>query len=108
MAASVVSFVPASSLKYFLQALQYQYSVFPASVQVAALLSLLLQLMSCRRNRCGCKRCFPVCACVHHENTFRKQCSFQYSMFPASVQVAALPVCLTQLMTRQEVAVSVR
>ena len=105
VAANVVSFVPASSLKYFLQALQYQYSVFPSSVQVAALLSLLLNWWPVA----GITVAASVVSFVPASSLkyFLQTLQYQYSIFPASVQVAALLSVLLNWWPG-EVSVSVR
>ena len=82
----LISCVPSLSLNSFPHVPQVQYSMFPASVQVAAFASVLLKSWPAATTVSSWLiSCVPSLSL----NSFPHVPQVQYAMFPASVQVAA-------------------
>ena len=83
---SLISVVPSASLNSFLQIPQVQYSMLPASVQVAAFSSVLLKSWPAATTVSDWLiSCVPSLSL----NSFPHVPQVQYAMFPSSVHVAA-------------------
>ena len=89
--ALAVSGLESSDKKYFLQCSQVQYALFPSSVQVAALASTFVSLWLAGITVSDNSTAVAVSGLVSSDKKYFPQCSqVQYSLFPSSVQVAAL------------------
>ena len=92
----LISVSPFSSLKIFPHSLQVQYSMFPASVQVAASASVLVRVWPFAATTVSFSSISVVPSASL--NSFLQVPQVQYAMFPASVQVAAFASVLVSVM----------
>ena len=89
--ALAVSGLASSDKKYFLQCSQVQYSLLPSLVQVASFASTFVSLWLAGITVSDCSTALAVSGLVSSDKKYFPQCSqVQCSMFPSSVQVAAL------------------
>ena len=89
--AFAVSGLVSSDKKYFPQCSQVQYALFPFSAQVASFASTFVSLWLAGITVSACSTALAVSGLVSFDKKYFLQCSqVQYSLFPFSVQVAAL------------------
>ena len=95
--ALAVSGLVSSDKKYFLQCSQVQYALFPSSVQVASFASTFVSLWLAGITVSESSTAVAVAGLASSDKKYFPQCSHvQYSLFPSSVQVAALASVLVK------------